>query len=98
MRKAILESRQTPERTFDWYLAQSQDSRTSVNWRILSGLRSRLAEIWQLLQFNQFSEVQIWQTTDRWGKIWWHVRDSAGRTATRSSEAEILEWIDSRYR
>lgn len=98
MRKAILESRQISERTSDWYLVQRQNSQTSVNWHIPSGLRSRLAEIWQLLQSNQFSEVQIWQTVDRWGKIWWHVRDSVGRSATRDSEAEILEWIDSRYR
>jgi hypothetical protein len=94
MRKVILESRQTAERTSDWHLVHSQNSRTSANWRIPSGFRSLFAEIWRLLQF---SEVQIWQTTDRWGNTWWHVRDSAGRTATRDSEAEILKWIDSRY-
>lgn len=43
------------------------------------------------------NDSRIWQTVDWAGNTWWHAYNSVtGRSATRESETEILEWIDRR--
>jgi hypothetical protein len=53
--------------------------------------------IWQelLAKFSHSDELDIWQTSDCRGKTWWHAHNPAtGRSVTRGSAVEILEWID----
>jgi hypothetical protein len=48
------------------------------------------------MEVRSGNDPKIWQTIDGSGTTWWHAYHPATRqSATRESETEILEWIDS---
>ncbi|PPS43371.1 hypothetical protein [Chroococcidiopsis sp. TS-821] len=59
-----------------------------------------LKSIWQrfINYLNTQNELQVWQSSDRYGNTWWNACDPrTGRTAKRSSEAEMRAWIEQQY-
>lgn len=64
-----------------------------------SKLLLALRRVWQewVIEIRTSRDPRIWQTIDQVGSTWWHAYNPAtGRSATRESETEILEWIDRR--
>jgi hypothetical protein len=56
-----------------------------------------LRRVWQesVTELKTSNNPRIWQTIDQLGNTWWHAYNPAtGRSATRESETEILEWIE----
>jgi hypothetical protein len=75
----------------DCYTNENNSSRT---FKLLSVLQ----KLWQgwVIEVKSSNDPKVWQTIDRSGTTWWHAYHPAtGQSATRESETEILEWIDS---
>jgi hypothetical protein len=63
-------------------------------------LRYRVKAIWGILiqSINRSSKLQIWQSFDCDGYTIWHgYNPRTGESAVRSSEAELIDWIEESY-
>jgi hypothetical protein len=65
---------------------------------------SSLLQTWQrLVKFLANSlvannEIKVWQKRDRAGNSFWYAYDPmTGETASRTSDVEMLEWIEHRF-
>lgn len=81
--------------------AFGQNAETEANWRTSLFSFSWLYKVWQKFIYTLTSpeELQVWQKRDRFGNTYWEAYDpQTGGYFCSGSEADILAWIEQRYR